>query len=129
MRVAFLAVILSVSTLLSSAAQQTSSASPQPLQILHQALAALTGTTPASDVTLSGTVQYIAGADDETGTAVLKAIATGASRVDLSLPSGQRSEVRNLTGMLLPESGRAPTALATPSPITISSTNLPGFLP
>ena len=83
MRVAFLTVILSVSTLLSSAAQQTSSASSQPLQILHQALAAFTGTTPASDVTLSGTVQYIAGADDETGTAVLKALAAGASRVDL----------------------------------------------
>jgi hypothetical protein len=82
------------------ARQQAVTASPQALQLLHSALTALTGSTPAADVTLSGTAHYIAGSDDETGTAVLKALTTGASRVDLSLPSGQRSEVRNLTGNL-----------------------------
>jgi hypothetical protein len=64
---------------------------------LQHALAALSPTTATRDVTLSGSVHYIAGSDDETGTATLKATAAGASRIDLSLPSGQRSEVRNLT--------------------------------
>jgi hypothetical protein len=49
------------------------------------------------DITLSGSAHYIAGSDDETGTATLKAIATGASRIDLSLSSGPRSEARDLT--------------------------------
>jgi hypothetical protein len=97
MRAALLSTLLMLSTVLSSSAQQISSASPQPLQLLRSALTALTGSTPATDVTLSGTVHYIAGSDDENGTAVLEALATGASRVDLSLPSGQQSEVRNLT--------------------------------
>jgi hypothetical protein len=48
-------------------------------------------------LTLSGSAHYIAGSDDETGTATLKTLATGARRVDLKLPSGRRSEVRDLT--------------------------------
>ena len=43
MRVAFLSVVLLLASFLSSAAQQTSPASPQPLQILQQALSALNG--------------------------------------------------------------------------------------
>jgi len=97
MRVAFLTVILLLATLLSSAAQQTSPASPQPLQILQQALSALNGSTQTRDVTLSGSAHYMAGSDDETGTAELTAIATGASSMKLSLSSGPRNEVRNLT--------------------------------
>jgi hypothetical protein len=97
MRVALLAVILLLATLLSSAAQQTSPASPQPLQILQQALSALNGSTQTRDVTLSGSAHYVAGSDDETGTAELTAIATGASSMKLSLSSGPRNEVRNLT--------------------------------
>lgn len=76
-------------------AQQTTSSSNQASQLLQQSLAALQGNTSVSDVTLSGTVRRIAGSDDDTGTAVLKALASGASRVDLSLPSGQRSEILN----------------------------------
>jgi hypothetical protein len=45
-------------------------------------------------VTLTGTANYIAGSDDETGTATLKAI-VGASRMNLNLSSGPRSEVVN----------------------------------
>jgi hypothetical protein len=94
---AVLAVILSVSIFLPSAAQQTVSTSLQPLQLLRSALSALTPTTAASDVTLSGTAHYIAGSDDEIGSATLKATATGASRIDLDLPSGVLSELRNTT--------------------------------
>jgi hypothetical protein len=97
MRVAFLALIFSFSALLSSAAQYATSTSPQALQLLQQALTALSGSITTNDVTLSGTAHYIAGSDDETGTSTLKAIATGAGRIDLNLPSGPRSEVRTVT--------------------------------
>jgi hypothetical protein len=79
------------------AAQQTASSSSQGSQLLQQSLAALQGNTSLTDVTLSGTARRIAGSDDESGTAVLKALASGAGRSDLTLSSGQRSEVENLT--------------------------------
>jgi hypothetical protein len=72
-----------------------SSSSSQAVTLLTQSAAAMTGNVSLSDVTLSGTVQYIAGSDDESGTAVLKAIAVGASSVILSLPAGPRSEILN----------------------------------
>jgi hypothetical protein len=59
-------------------------ASLQAVQFLKQTLGALGATSPITDITLSGTAHYIAGSDDETGTATLKAI-PGASRVDLNL--------------------------------------------
>jgi hypothetical protein len=55
------------------------------------------GTTSVNDVTLSGTVRRIAGSDDETGTGTFKALSGGASNISLSLPTGQRAEVYNLT--------------------------------
>lgn len=91
-----LSFVLGVSFLLPSFAQQTASSS-QAVQYLQGALAALSGSTTTSDVTLSGSANYIAGSDDETGTAVLKAIAVGASSVALTLPSGQRTEIMNIS--------------------------------
>jgi len=88
-----LSFVLVASLLIPTAAPQTASSS-QAAQYLQRALAALSGSTPVSDVSLTGTAQYIAGSDDETGTATLKAIA-GASRIDLNLSSGPRSEVVN----------------------------------
>lgn len=78
-------------------AQQTVTSTPQGPSLLQQSLAALTGGQSITDVTLSGTVERIAGSDDETGTSTLKAISGDAGRVDLSLPSGQRSEILNGT--------------------------------
>jgi len=92
-----LSFVLVLSFLIPSAAQQTASTSPQAVQYLQRALAALSGSTPVSDVTLSGSAHYIAGSDDETGTATLKAI-VGASRMDLNLSSGPRSEIQNDSG-------------------------------
>jgi hypothetical protein len=97
MRVAFLIAVLSLLNFHHPIAHQTSSASPQAGQILQQALAALNGTTTTRDVTLTGSAHYIAGSDDETGTGTLEAIATGASSMQLALPSGPRTEVRNLS--------------------------------
>ena len=71
-----------------AAAQQTMQ---QAVQLLRQALSALGVSSPINDITLSGTAHYVAGSDDETETATLKAI-SGASRVDLNLSSGPRSE-------------------------------------
>src|SRR6266436_4088545 len=83
---------------LSTSAQQTTTQAGQASVFLQSALAALAGANPVTDVTLSGTAHYIAGSDDESGTATLKAV-SGASRVDLNLSSGTRSEVwNNLSG-------------------------------
>jgi hypothetical protein len=81
-----------------SVAQQTpTTSSPQAIQLLQSALAALTTGAPLQDVTLTGTAHRIAGSDDETGSATLKAI-PGASRIDLNLSSGPRSEIQNVSG-------------------------------
>jgi hypothetical protein len=76
------------------ASAPASSSSPQAATLLTQSAAALTGNVVLSDVTLSGTARRIAGSDDETGTVTVKALATGAMRLDFSFPSGPRSEVR-----------------------------------
>ena len=91
-----LLVVLSIPFLSASVAQQTPSSSAQAMNLLQQALAALNPGAPTTDVTLSGSAHYIAGSDDETGTAVLKAMGGGASRMDLTLSSGIRSEVHSV---------------------------------
>lgn len=78
----------------SPAAQQVNSpASPQASALLAQSLAAMVGPNAPTDVSLSGTARRVAGPDDETGTGVLKAISGGASRMDLTLPSGTWNEI------------------------------------
>jgi hypothetical protein len=84
----------------SPTATTTATSATQALQLLHQALAALSPNVATQDTTLTGSVHYVAGAEDEIGTATLKALVSGASSVDLALPSGKQSEVRNLTGVL-----------------------------
>jgi hypothetical protein len=97
MRVARLFFLVSISFVLSIslAAQQAATPTSQALTLLQQSLAALTGGQIPTDVTLSGSARRIAGSDDESGTAVFKALASGAGRSDLSLSSGQCSEVQN----------------------------------
>src|SRR6266566_1235866 len=89
------AVLLCFVTVDSSFAQQIASPTAQGSQALRQSLAALCGGQSLADVTLSGTARRISGSDDESGTATLKAMAKGASRIDLSLPSGQQTEVKD----------------------------------
>ena len=79
-------------------AQQIAATAPQAPATLQKAFGATVGTASIKDVTLTGTARRIAGSDDETGTAVLKALATGETRMDFSFPSGQRSEVRTNSG-------------------------------
>jgi len=100
MRVATLLVIFSLSAYLSSAGQTpiaTVTTDMQALSILQRSLAALSPNIVVQDITLSGSAHYIAGSDDETGTAVLQATALGDSRLDLTLPSGVITEIDNLS--------------------------------
>lgn len=91
-------------------AQTTNSpAAPQALAVLQGASRTLSGRTTINDVTLTGTARQIAGSDDETGTATLKATASGDSRVDLSFRSDQHSEIRNHAGT--PRPGTQPQDL------------------
>jgi hypothetical protein len=100
MRVArfVLSIVLSSSFPFPSASQQASApapnSSPQAATLLSQSAAALSGNIALSDVTLSGTVRRIAGSDDESGSVVLTATASGSSKIALSFSSGNRKEVR-----------------------------------
>ncbi|OLB34272.1 MAG: hypothetical protein AUH11_18510 [Acidobacteria bacterium 13_2_20CM_57_17] len=105
---------LCVLLVIPSAAQQTASSSIQASQLLQQSLAALQGNTSLTDVTLSGTARRIAGSDDEFGTGIFKALAVGAARMDLTLSSGQRSEVENLSAASPTGSWSGPDRVAHP---------------
>jgi hypothetical protein len=89
-----LAILLSYPNIIDS--QQTGTGSTQAATLLAQSLSALIGSSTVSDVTLNGNAQSIAGSDDESGTVVLKAMAPGESRMDLTLSGGSRSEIRSL---------------------------------
>ena len=75
--------------------QQTSATSSSATTTLQQSLAALVPNLTLTDVRLTGSVRRIAGSDDETGSATLQALSSGAARSDLSLSSGTRSELQN----------------------------------
>jgi hypothetical protein len=47
-----------------------------------------------ADVTLAGSAEWIAGSDDETGTATYKAV-SGANRLDMAFSGGTRTEIRS----------------------------------
>ncbi|MHB8527024.1 MAG: hypothetical protein ACYDD2_12805 [Candidatus Acidiferrales bacterium] len=88
--------LLSVGTAIQ--AQQTPTSTPAPrdpqtVLVLQRSLATLTGTATVNDVTLTAAVTRIAGSDNESGTATLKATAVGQGRIDLNLSEGQRSEI------------------------------------
>jgi hypothetical protein len=102
MRSICIGVALSIFVFLAAAAQTPVASNPQALQILRQSLVALSPNIAVQDVTLSGSVHYIAGSDDETGTATLKGTSQGASRIDLNLGSVQLSEAFNLSTTALP---------------------------
>jgi hypothetical protein len=74
--------------------QNPPASDPQALSYAAQSIAALTGGTSISDVTLSGNVTWN-GSGSDTGTATLRALGTGESRMDLALTSGTRTEIRD----------------------------------
>lgn len=90
-------LVLAGSTVLFSQNQPPVS-DPQAVALASQAVAALTSGSPVYDVTLTGNTTWIAGSDNETGTATLMAKGIGEGRVDLTLSGGTRTEIRNDTG-------------------------------
>ncbi len=86
--------LLASSTLLFSQGGPPQS-DPQAVTLAQQAIAALTNGNAVSDVTLTGNVTWSGGSSPETGTVTLLALGTGESRMNLSLPSGTRSEIRD----------------------------------
>jgi hypothetical protein len=105
----FLFLVLAVSIV----AQQTAT-SPQAVPLLRRSVAALVGNQSISDVTITATARRIAGSDDEAGTATLKATSAGASRLDLALPSGPRTEILNLSSDQPSGSWSGPDGMAHP---------------
>jgi hypothetical protein len=79
-------------------AQSAPPSDPQAVTMAAQSVAALTGGSAISDVALSGTVAWMVGSDQQTGTATLMAKGFAESRVDLNLSGGTRSEIRNANG-------------------------------
>jgi hypothetical protein len=75
-----------------------SQSDPQAVTLATHSLAALDGSTQVSDVTLTGTATRTVGSDIESGNITLKALGNQASRFDLALASGTRSEIRNTSG-------------------------------
>jgi len=88
----FLALLACCNVVLAQGQPQSD---PQAVAFAAQSITALTGGTTINDVTLTGNVTWIAGSDNEQGTATLKALGTGESRMDLVLPSGTRTEIRD----------------------------------
>ncbi len=107
---ACLAVVLLFASNL--AAQQTATTSTQGAAILQKALAALAPTTRITDVTLSGTAHRIAGSDDESGTVVIRALAGTGARIDLTLPAGPRTEIRNTSAATIAGSWSGPDGVS-----------------
>jgi len=87
-------LILVGSTFLFSQNQPPASDS-QAVTLAQKSVAALTGGVSISDVALSGNAIWTTGPDTETGTATLSALGIGESRIDLALPSGTRTEIRD----------------------------------
>lgn len=73
-------------------AQNPPQSDPQASSFAAQSIAALTGGTSISDVTLTGNVAWNG---SDTGTATLKALSTGESRMDLALTAGTLTEIRD----------------------------------
>lgn len=73
----------------------TPTSSPQAATLLNESAKAMAGATAVNDVTLTGTVEWIAGSDDETGAVVLKALTTGEASLAMTLRSGTITEVHS----------------------------------
>ena len=76
-------------------AQQGPERDAQALSFIASSLQVLTGSVSVSDLTLQSTTAYVAGSDQETGTATLIARGNQQSLVLLNLDAGQREQVRN----------------------------------
>jgi hypothetical protein len=94
-RVVVFGVFLSVALTCFASTSSQPTSNPQAVAYAAQSIAAMTGGATVSDVTLTGNVTWTAGSDTEAGTASLKALSTGESRMDLALSNGTLTEIRD----------------------------------
>src|SRR5271157_3522127 len=80
---------------LAVAAPQTVERDPQALALIASSLKALTGGLTVNDVILQASASYVAGSDQESGTATLTARGNEQGLVQLSLDAGSRQEMRS----------------------------------
>jgi hypothetical protein len=91
-------LVLFLTALVSSPikAQTTTPArDPQAVTLIASSLKALTGGVAVNDVTLQASATYVAGSDEESGTATLTASGNRQSLVQLNLSGGTRQEIRD----------------------------------
>jgi hypothetical protein len=106
MRRAFLALFTSFFLILqgSPGAQQqavgSTAGAAQATTLLAQASKALIGSAVINDATLTGTAHRIAGSDDETGSATLRIMSNGSTKLDTAYASGTRTEIRSMSGSI-----------------------------
>lgn len=93
---------------------QAVASDPQAVALATKAFAALTGGAQIQDVSLSGSANRVAGADEETGTVILKALGATYSELNLNLSGGVRSEVRTAPGGVPQGSWTAPNGSVNP---------------
>src|SRR5438093_1113123 len=86
-------------------AQTSAPRDAQAVTLASQALQALTGGIAITDVSVQATANYVAGSDQETGTATLEGHTGYQGRIVLALSGGQRSEVHN--GASAPPQGKS----------------------
>jgi hypothetical protein len=80
---------------LAVAAPRTVTRDPQALALIASSLQALTGGVTVNDAILQANASYVAGSDQESGTATLTARGNEQGLVQLSLDAGSRQEMRN----------------------------------
>jgi len=90
-------VLFLTTLILSPAGAQTTAPTrdPQALTVIASSLKALTGSVTVNDVIVQAAANYVAGSDEETGTATLTALGNQESLVQLNLSGGSRQEIRN----------------------------------
>lgn len=91
------ALLLLVPANLLAQTSSVTASDPNAVALAGKALQALAGGTALTDVTIQATANYIAGSDQETGTATLVALGNQQSLVTLRLSGGLRQEIRDAT--------------------------------
>jgi hypothetical protein len=82
----------------SSPGTASGSSSSQSMSIIQQTLTVLTGGTPITDITLTGTYTTTNASGTQSGKIELVATAAGLGRSTVTLPSGTYSETRSIAG-------------------------------
>lgn len=106
--VLLLTFVFSACALVAQTDKPASQAKAAASSLLARAQSAVSGGALIQDAALTGKVRRIAGSEDERGTVVLKATASGEMRLDMNFPSGTRNVIRTRTQKVLAGSWSGP---------------------